>query len=408
MEEFAVMIGCLFLSALMRVTACTYMEEESTLQMELLTGYNFNVRPTSNGTEKTVIGYDFYIKSINDFKEAEGKLSLTGALSVYWRDPRLSWSTSLPPYDKINSTSFKSFQVWTPSFILSNAFGSFRRLGVESGVVHFSSTGFALMHVADMFEAKCLSDVRSYPFDVQRCQLEIVPWDIEATTLKIISQKEPVSLQYYTMSGLWDIENTHTYVLPFPLFDQITVSVEIKRRTLYHVILLMIPLCILSILPTLVFLIPVESGERMGYSTTSLLSLLLYQTAIASKLPESSIPGLSLLILKTFAEFLLACIILIMSVYAIKFYYYDENTPIPKPMIFLNWIMARKKENVIHTKKVQSEPENESKVRTVWKEEPRITWQDLSHSFDKFCLLFSISIFIGVNIVFLVLINTPK
>lgn len=111
-------------------------------------------------------------------------------------------------------------------------------------------------------------------------------------------------------------------------------------------VLFVIPLCVLILIPSLVFLIPVESGERLGFSITSLLSLLLYQTAIASRgLPESSLPGLSLLILKTFAEFLLGLILLVMTVFAIRWYHNDETRALTKALLLLNRIVSR--ENIV-------------------------------------------------------------
>jgi hypothetical protein len=382
------------------------MDVESDLQSLLLNGYNFNVRPTLTGTDKTVLAYTFYIKSLNNFVEAEGKLSLTGLLVVVWNDPRIKWSAS--PYDSIFSTSFKSNQVWAPSFVLTNAFGNVQTLGVENMAVHYSSSGSALMYIGDLFETTCLSDVTVYPFDVQKCHLELVPWSVNGTAVKIVSLDSDVSLMYYTMNGLWDIEKTHTYVLQTSLTDQIIVSLEIRRRTLYHVVLLMVPLCALSMLPALVFLIPVESGERLGYATTSLLSLLLYQTAIASKLPENSLPGLSLLILKTFAEFLLACIILIMTVYAIRFYYFDANTPVPKAMTSLHWVISRKTKIASLEQQPELADEPKDKKAIVCDESPPVTWQDISHSFDRICLLIAILFFVTVNIAFLVLMNSSE
>lgn len=54
------------------------------------------------------------------------------------------------------------------------------------------------------------------------------------------------------------------------VFKQIIITFHFHRRALYHVALSVIPLCVLSLIPFLVFLIPVESGERLGFSITSL------------------------------------------------------------------------------------------------------------------------------------------
>lgn len=329
------------------------MKVESSLQSSLLSNYNVNVRPTFNGSEKTDIYYTFYIRSINSFIESTGKFSITGIVSIFWRDPRITWSTSIPPYDVISSTSFQTHEVWSPNFVLGNGFGQIRKLGADDNLVYYDSSGDAEMHIGDLFETTCLSDMTLYPFDSQTCHLEIFPWSVDGSKIRFITPTSQISLQFYIMNSMWELDKTYTFASKRGSdFEQIIITFHFHRRALYHVVLSVIPLCVLSLIPFLLFLIPVESGERLGFSITSLLSLLLYQTAIASRLPESSLPGLSILILKTFAEFLLGCILLVMTALSLGGIIMMKPKQYQKPCLyFIGLLRVKTKSYILMTTK---------------------------------------------------------
>lgn len=384
------------------VFCISYMEVESSLQSSLLSNYNVNVRPTFNGSEKTDIYYTFYMKSIHSFTESTGKFSITGLVAFVWRDPRISWSTSHPPYDIISATFFQAHEVWSPNFVLANGFGQIRTLGAADNSIYFNSTGIAGMYIADMFETTCLSDVTLYPFDSQDCHIEIAPWSVDDTKIRFITPTSQISLQLYTINGMWELDEAITYVSKGS-FEHIVFTLHFHRRSLYHVVLFVIPPCVLSLIPSMVFFIPVESGERLGFSITSLLSLLLYQTAIASRLPESSLPGISILILKTFAEFLLGCIILVMTVFAIRWYHSEETRAIPKVLLLLHRIFSRDNKIIRVDDKQEAGSELNESRKGMADRKKQVSWQDVSRSFDVFCITFLIVVFVCVNVVFAII-----
>lgn len=388
------------------VLCISYMEAESSLQRSLLSSYNVNVRPTLNGSEKTDIYYTFYIKSIHSFTESTGKFSITGLVVFFWRDPRISWSTSDPPYDVISSTSFKAQEVWAPNFVLANSFGQYRKLGAGDNFVNFNSSGGADMYIGDLFETTCLSDVTLYPFDSQKCHMEIAPWSVEGSNMRFISLTTQISLQVFTQNGMWELDEAITYVSKDYGFEQIVFTLHFHRRALYQTVLFVIPPCVLSLIPSLVFFIPVKSGERLGFSITSLLSLLLYQTAIASRLPESSLPGLSVLILKTFAEFLLGCIILVMAVFSIRWYHNDETRAIPKGLLLIHRIFSSKNQIINIDDKEENGRELGESRKEIADHKKRVSWQDASQCFDIFCISFSTVAFVCINVVFVIIFCT--
>jgi hypothetical protein len=65
-------------------------------------------------------------------------------------------------------------------------------------------------------------------------------------------------------------------------------KVVLQRRYLFHVLSTIIPLGAFSLLPPLAFLVPVESGEKITFSVTGLLSNLVFMASLSDSLPRVS------------------------------------------------------------------------------------------------------------------------
>ena len=63
---------------------------------------------------------------------------------------------------------------------------------------------------------------------------------------------------------------------------------HIHRRPLYHLLNLMFPVALISVVCSLVFLIPPDSHEKINLSLTILLSLVVFMLLIYDKLPETA------------------------------------------------------------------------------------------------------------------------
>lgn len=89
-------------------------------------------------------------------------------------------------------------------------------------------------------------------------------------------------------------------------FSTLTYTVEIKRLSEFYFIYIIIPSVALCFLFLLVFFIPRNSGERMGFGITVLLSITVYLLVISGSLPEKSdvYPMLGVVFI---SEFLMLC-----------------------------------------------------------------------------------------------------
>ena len=72
------------------------------------------------------------------------------------------------------------------------------------------------------------------------------------------------------------------------LYNEFVLKLQIERRPRFHVILSILPSVLLYILSPLVFLLPVESGEKTSTALTVLLSQVVSMGTVSVVLPESS------------------------------------------------------------------------------------------------------------------------
>ena len=73
--------------------------------------------------------------------------------------------------------------------------------------------------------------------------------------------------------------------LPVPA---VTISIRMNRRTYYYVMNLILPCTLIACTIFLGFILPAESGERVGLGITILLSMAVFQELTSEKLPSSS------------------------------------------------------------------------------------------------------------------------
>ena len=68
------------------------------------------------------------------------------------------------------------------------------------------------------------------------------------------------------------------------------VKLVLARRPMFVVVILILPVLVMGLLNTLVFLLPAASGERVSYSITILLSQALLLTIVSDNIPKTSSP----------------------------------------------------------------------------------------------------------------------
>ncbi|GFS05198.1 neuronal acetylcholine receptor subunit alpha-7 [Elysia marginata] len=71
-------------------------------------------------------------------------------------------------------------------------------------------------------------------------------------------------------------------------YAQVVFTIHLQRKSLFHIVNLILPSVIVKSLAIIGFLLPPESGEKLNLEITVLLSLLVFQLVILNSMPNSS------------------------------------------------------------------------------------------------------------------------
>nr|KAG5705798.1 hypothetical protein BaRGS_027457 [Batillaria attramentaria] len=168
-----------------------------------------------------------------------------------WVDARLKWDES--SYGGITSLVTPPEDIWTPPVVIENAF----------------------------------------PFDNQECDLILLGWTYPLSEL-VISASGIDTTTLYSSNGEFDLTGTSTALRDIggpeanTTYRKVHFYFSFRRKWQFYGQNLLMPIVLNSILMVAVFALPIESGEKMGFSLTVLLSYVVFLTWVTDNLPPTS------------------------------------------------------------------------------------------------------------------------
>ena len=103
------------------------------------------------------------------------------------------------------------------------------------------------------------------------------------------------SLQVYAKNGEWEITSQKLFRVEFRyegyedvFYPELHFVLYFQRKSLYYIMNIVLPSCMLSILVLTVFKLPPESGEKMSMGVTLLLSYSVFLLMVSDNVPNTS------------------------------------------------------------------------------------------------------------------------
>jgi hypothetical protein len=386
------------------VAWCYTITQETQLHSDLFTGYQKAIRPGSDRTKPLTISVDFLLISLKEFSEEESKLAVIGAFKFGWTDDRLSWDPKSYGND-LQDTSVLQETLWIPNIVNLNCFDNMRPLGSNSMSVRVYFSGSVSWIPPVLVESTCDADVTYYPFDSQTCVIRyyipgFYPPDLDLSP-------GTVNMMQYDQNNLWDITGTSlTTTTNSYGFQEFHIQLQMERRSSYYIAGLILPICLMSFLQVMVYILPEESGERIGFSITVLLAVAVFLTIIQENLPEASEPSVSLLAYKLLGDVLIGALITTSAIFGSAIYHKDGPVPtIVKRLFCTRQKSCCKKSQKVTTINVTEKPPPPEDAVSV-SDDDVISWTDVGKCFDKCCLfLFTLCLSMN-NIVLMIIIST--
>lgn len=356
-----------------------------------------NVIPSLDQSKPLDISLRFYLVTISRFVEAEETIVVVGAVEMIWTDGGISWNPA--SYGNKQSIPLSNNNIWTPSLTLLNSVDTLAPIDGDTIFnVNIMSNGTISSIV---LSAKCTTDISKFPFDSQTCILDFTTWNIFSSdiTLSLVPDS-PVDLGFYGRNPDWVLQSCSARASTLGSYPEYKVTLTIKREPLYYSMMVVCPTILFGLLNPLVFLLPVQSGERIGLSMTILLSYAIFLTLVSDVIPATSNP-MCLMVILMIATIIVSGIIVFLAIENSALYHRDESR---KKNILWKFIGARLPWSK-HRDTVTSFLKDQSTVSCSSWTELDISWKDVADGLDMLCLIVSYGSIIIITAVYFIYIS---
>lgn len=344
------------------------------------------LRPVSDSDHTLSVTVDWNLVSIIDFDETNGYLEVSGYLSFQWT------ADSLPTGTNDINILAQEIKMWRPPVILVNSLNGFELVGYDSAVQVRVNTITRACEWRPWVVARvaCKADVQYYPYDQQECVLHFSVWGYPTSEMTLqIGNTGEWGTEYFEENGEWEISETSAY--SSIIQDSSTASFKIKlaRQPLYYVINIIAPVVLLGFVNVFTFLLPIDSGERVGFSVTCFLSYVVLLNVVMGLLPSTASP-LSYLSYYTFVMMMFSASMSIMTIVTIRIYHKPEHVRVPYCIaVFYLLFTCRKCSRSDRVQKIgiSSSSSMEDSLSQYSREDPgvkEVTWKNIAGFIDLF------------------------
>ena len=229
---------------------------------------------------------DFALVGINSFVDSDQKLTTTGFLTVQWTDQLLVWNSA--DYNGITSMLVPQNDIWRPDLTLDNGMESKTGLGKKFIQATVANDGSVRWSPYEVFETSCAIDISHFPFDTQRCHLRFITWMYDDSQVQLQIGSTGFYTSNFEENGKWELESMSSSAETFGGKTTLSFALNLRRKSSFYVLFLMVPAVLLSLLNVFVFVLPAGSGEKTGYTIAVFLSYALFYTILSESLPTNS------------------------------------------------------------------------------------------------------------------------
>jgi hypothetical protein len=266
---------------------------------------------------------EFSLKALNKFDVVDGQMTMVTAIALKWKDDLLCWD---PDANKnIRTLNFPLSNIWSPNLYLLNCAEEFLiyKGDPKTKEVEFSSDGQARLFFMEVLTTTCTSNIAFYPNDLHHCKIYL---STLSSASKLRMGLAEIDVVDFEINGEWKLGEIKSQVefLESKNIERVVITIALERRMLFHIINVLSPVVFLGLVNVVVFKLPVDSGERISFAMTVLLSFAVYMTLIADKMPQTS-NTTSVFCMYLMAMLTYSTLITFATTYSISCYHNSKN-----------------------------------------------------------------------------------
>ncbi|XP_038058662.1 neuronal acetylcholine receptor subunit alpha-10-like [Patiria miniata] len=310
---------------------------QNRLLKELLDNYGYTtVRPVYNLSHPTTVELRLTIVQVIELNERHQTIEIGAWLTQRWTDEYMRWEPA--DYGGVDHLYVHKSLIWLPDVTMyknvDRDFESYKDISAK-----VSHTGLVNWATPVILKCTCTIDARLFPFDTQVCQIRFSSWALDSRELNLTEIKEDSRKNFYTDVGVWElldvvVEREEVSYDDGTTYVDLSHFIHLRRRPLYHLLQIILPCLLLSLLNLMVFILPPQSGEKISLGVTNLLSLILFQQLISGNLPPTAnnAPIIGFYFTPMIA---LSCTSIVCTVAVLGLFYRDNRRPIPRWVVYI-------------------------------------------------------------------------
>ena len=375
--------------------------------------YDKTVRPVLNWTTITTVDLHLSIIAILDFNDVEETMAMTAILELSWTDELLTWNAT--QFDNLSHISVSQNDVWKPYVSLENSVMKMGEIGTPSLVIDIHSNGKVEWRPVEVLITSCPVDVANFPFDTQRCGLLFEANGFEHHELELLADGSGVDLHGYKGTSGWVIKSTQFERLEDDEHGEIHIVcwITLQRKPMYFILNVFLPICLLTLLNLFVFLLPVESGEKVSFVVTIFLALAVFLTIVSGEMPENS-ESISLLNAYVFTSTIMSTLTVIITIVEIRIHSLGPDRRIPTCVQRFTQFWASSQSKVSNDSDDETDLDGYMKTRHVNRKSvksvanikintnPKMNWQRVVRSLDNFFFVLFFLFYICFTVVWVI------
>ena len=142
------------------------------------------------------------------------------------------------------------------------------------------------------FRTSCKVDLTRFPFDRQTCYINITSWLYTIEYINFNVTTAEVDIEHLESNGEWAVTRTSEamdiiYSLAGTM-SYVYCVVELRRRSKYYVLHILMPVIAMSTVSMFVFAMPVQSGEKISLGISVLISYSVFTILVTDIMPANA------------------------------------------------------------------------------------------------------------------------
>ncbi|XP_078689031.1 uncharacterized protein LOC144920599 isoform X1 [Branchiostoma floridae x Branchiostoma belcheri] len=290
--------------------------------------------------------FEAAVVEIIDADEKNENMFASIAFRLRWKDNRLSWTPT--KYGRVSELVVTTRDVWIPKVYLRRN-GDAKFSDFPEAPVTVTSDGLVQWDIIDLLTTTCDLEPALFPFDSMECPVclgantRVERFSCPGIRDNTSGTDEPQShIENFMGCGevavsVADQWNARwTINVDEGVFGAGCINMQFHRIPTFHFCTTLSPVIILTLLMCIIFVLPIEKGDRLSYWMTILLSMVVSLVFITDVLPaKGTMPVVALLIV---VYMCMMGFFLIVTVIVIRISSRDKDLPPLVKKVFLRHV----------------------------------------------------------------------